>query len=69
MDPSDVIILKDDVKVAYVLFCMLVELKELDAFCLKLFKHWSGPIVKTEAYHIGNLSYLFCLSYDMRLPW
>ena len=43
-------------------FCMLVQPKKTRCICLKLFKHWSEPIFKIEAYHPYRQSFEIILS-------
>ena len=61
MNPSDVFVLKNDVKLRTA-FLHVSRAYKTRCICLKLLKHWSEPIVKIEAYNPYRQSLVIILS-------
>ena len=66
MNPTDVIILKMTSKLCNAFLHVSIAYKTRRN-CLKLFKHWSEPIVKIEAYHPYRQSDVIILSIIMMM--
>ena len=70
MNPTDVIVLKMTSKLRNAFLHVSIAY-QTRCICLKLFKHWSEPIAKIEAYHSYRQSIVIILSIFMimRLLW
>ena len=70
MNPTDVIVMKMTSKLRNA-FLHVSRTYKTRCICLKLFKHWSEPIAKIEAYHSYRQSVVIILSIFMmmRLLW
>ena len=66
MNPTDVIVLKNDVKVGNA-FLHVSRAYKTQCICLKLFKHRSEPIAMIEAYHPYRQSVAIILSIFMMM--
>ena len=66
MNPTDVIVLKMTSNLRKA-FLHVSRANKTRCICLKLFQHWSEPIVKIDAYHPYRQSVVIILSIFMRM--